>query len=48
MVDPYSKVNNPRARKLIEHLERQTKPERKHDSTGGSEYATEYAAYNQG
>ena len=48
MIDPYSKINNPRARKLIEHLERKTKPsiDRKHDSTGGSEYATEYTAYH--
>ena len=34
-IDPYSKINNPKARKLIENLEKQRKP----DSTGGSSSA---------
>ena len=36
-IDPYSKINNPKARKLIENLEKQRKP----DSTGGSS-STDY------
>jgi len=48
-VDPFSKVNNPKARKLIENLEKQKTvgAGSRHDSTGGSGEYGEFISYHQ-
>lgn len=50
MVDPFSKVNNPKARKLIETSEKQKTggaAATRHDSTGGSGEYGEFISYHQ-
>ncbi|CDW77123.1 UNKNOWN [Stylonychia lemnae] len=51
LVDPFSKINNPKARKLIQNVDRQqrqasnTQDQRRHDSTGGSDHINLDSSY---